>query len=161
MTGWWKTDQSVTRTRPIPFYWSSYWLHSYTTHTQCHYQALLNGLLFWSKFCQPCKFITGTMRLMEGTTWKAWVSFTHAFHVVPSTGPIVVLLFWISQQWYWGDSYAIEACLGLWLALLGFIASPNSPNRGFNPPPAAHPLPPSIYIGYICYIHYGHYIRYK
>ena len=37
---------------------------------------------------------------------------------------------------------AIQVCLGLWLALLGPIASPNSPNRGFNPPPAFHlPLP--------------------
>ena len=31
---------------------------------------------------------------------------------------------------------------GPMLALLGLIASPNSPNGGFNPPPAAHPLPP-------------------
>ena len=34
-----------------------------------------------------------------------------------------------------GDvSYAIQACLDLWLALLGLITSPNSPNRTFNPP---------------------------
>ena len=25
---------------------------------------------------------------------------------------------------------------------LGPIASPNSPNRGFNPSPASHPIPP-------------------
>ena len=30
----------------------------------------------------------------------------------------------------------------LWLELLRLIASPNSPNRGFNPPLAAHPPPP-------------------
>ena len=30
-----------------------------------------------------------------------------------------------------GDvSYAIQTCLGLWLALLGLITSPNSPNGG-------------------------------
>ena len=29
--------------------------------------------------------------------------------------------------------------LGLWLALLSLIATPNSPNRGYNPPPVAHP----------------------
>ena len=34
----------------------------------------------------------------------------------------------------------IQACLGLWLELLGPIASPNSPNR-FNLPPASHPPP--------------------
>ena len=38
---------------------------------------------------------------------------------------------------------AIQACLGLRLALLGLIASPNSPNRGFNLPLASHPHPPS------------------
>ena len=30
----------------------------------------------------------------------------------------------------------------IWLALLGLIASLNSPNRGYGPPPAVHPLPP-------------------
>ena len=38
-------------------------------------------------------------------------------------------------------SYAIQACLCLWLALLGPIASPNSPNGWFNLPPASHPPP--------------------
>ena len=37
---------------------------------------------------------------------------------------------------------AIQACLGLWLALLEPIASPNSPNGRFNPPPASHPPTP-------------------
>ena len=36
--------------------------------------------------------------------------------------------------------YAIQACLGLWLALLGLIATPNGPNGWFSPPPASHPL---------------------
>ena len=38
--------------------------------------------------------------------------------------------------------YAIQACLGLLLALLGLIASPNSLNRWFSLPPASHPPPP-------------------
>ena len=38
--------------------------------------------------------------------------------------------------------YAIQACLGLWLALLGLIASPNGPNGWFNLPPASHQPPP-------------------
>ena len=47
-----------------------------------------------------------------------------------------------SPQW-WGDvSYAIQACLGLCLALLGPVASPNSPNGRFNSPLDFHPLPP-------------------
>ena len=32
----------------------------------------------------------------------------------------------------------LYACLDLWLTLLGLIASPNNPNKGFSPPPAAH-----------------------
>ena len=41
----------------------------------------------------------------------------------------------------------IQACLGLWLALLGFIASPNNHNEGFTPPLASHPpynVPPVL-----------------
>ena len=42
-----------------------------------------------------------------------------------------------------GDvSYDIQACLGLWLVLVGPMASPNSPNGGFNLPPASHPPTP-------------------
>ena len=38
--------------------------------------------------------------------------------------------------------YALQACLGLWLALLGPIANPNSPNWRFNLPLASHPRYP-------------------
>ena len=39
---------------------------------------------------------------------------------------------------------ALQSCLGLWLALLGLIATPNSPVGRCNPPPASHPPhPPS------------------
>ena len=31
------------------------------THSQCHYQACLTGLLFWNKFCRPFKLTTDTM----------------------------------------------------------------------------------------------------
>ena len=37
------------------------------------------------------------------------------------------------------------AYLGLWLAFLGLIASPNSHNRGYNQPLGAHPFPPPSY----------------
>ena len=40
-------------------------------------------------------------------------------------------------------TYAIQACFVLWLALVGPIASPSSPNGRFNSPPASHPPPPS------------------
>ena len=38
---------------------------------------------------------------------------------------------------------AIQACLGLWLALLGPIASPNGLNRRFDPPLVSHQPPPT------------------
>ena len=44
---------------------------------------------------------------------------------------------------------AIQACLGLWLELLGPIGSPNSPNR-FNLPPASHPPPPPTPLPLTC-----------
>ena len=37
---------------------------------------------------------------------------------------------------------ALRSCLGLWLALLGLIATPNSPVGRCNPPPASHPPHP-------------------
>ena len=67
--------------------------------------------------------MTKTMGPMGSTTWKAWV--------------------WNSPQWWEDVSYAIQTCLGLWLALLGPIAGLNGPNGRFNLPPASHlPLPP-------------------
>ena len=36
----------------------------------------------------------------------------------------------------------LQSCLGLWPALHGLIATPNSPIGGFNPPPASHPPTP-------------------
>ena len=41
---------------------------------------------------------------------------------------------------------ALQSCLGLWLAFLGLIATPNSPIGRCNPPLASqtpHPLPPT------------------
>ena len=44
-----------------------------------------------------------------------------------------------------GSETSLRPCKdvwGIWLALLALIASPNSPNRGFNLPPSAHHLLP-------------------
>ena len=38
---------------------------------------------------------------------------------------------------------ALQSCLGLWLALLGLMATPNSPIGRYNPPLASHPPPPT------------------
>ena len=47
---------------------------------------------------------------------------------------------------------SLQSCLGLWLALLGLIASPNSPIGRCNPPPAYHPPhhPPTHPPPYTC-----------
>ena len=71
MTGFWKTNQIVTLgllhfTGPDNSY-----VYSYTTHSQCDYQAWLTGLLFLGEFRQPCKFMMETVGPMEGNIWKA------------------------------------------------------------------------------------------
>ena len=73
VTGCWKTDQIVTLGLFDFIGPANTQLHSYTTHIQCHCQAWLTGLLFQSKFCRPCKFMTETIGPKEGTTWKVWV----------------------------------------------------------------------------------------
>ena len=72
VTGFWKTNQIIT----LGLFHFICPDNSYThilPHSQCHYQAWLIGLFFYSKFCRPYKFTTKTIGLMERTTWKAWV----------------------------------------------------------------------------------------
>ena len=47
---------------------------------------------------------------------------------------------------------ALQSCLGLWLTLLGLIATPNGPIGWCNPPPASHPphSPPTRSPPYTC-----------
>ena len=41
---------------------------------------------------------------------------------------------------------------GIWQVPLGLIASPNSPYRGINSPPTAHPCPPHPFLPpYTCH----------
>ena len=89
---------------------------------QCHYQTWLTGVLFWSKFCQPCLFTTKTMGSTEGATWKEWV--------------------WNSTS---DGKTSLKSSKHVWTyGTLGLIASPNSSNKVFNPPLAIHsPLPPA------------------
>ena len=124
VTGFWKTDRIVT----LGLFHLIGPANGYTYTLHIHSAIIRLGWLvcfLYNDFCQSCKFMTETMGPMEGATWKAWV--------------------WNSPQW-WGDiSYAIQACLGLWLALLGPIASPNSRNGEFNLPLASHlPPPPTL-----------------
>ena len=109
-------------TGPIPFYGPA---NGYTCVLHIHSAITrLGWLVCFSRpsFTNPANSWLKTMGPMGGATWKAWV--------------------WNSPQW-WGDvSYAIQTCLDLWLALLGLIASPNSPNGVFNQRLASHPPTP-------------------
>ena len=94
--------------------------------TLIHYPCTvaLMGRADWSAFlelvCQPCKVMTETMGLMEGTRWEVAMG----------------LIFTCKTS-----LKALQSCLGLWLALLGLVATPNSPIGRYNLLPASHPLP--------------------
>ena len=124
VTGFWKTDWIVTL-----------------------------GLFY---FIGPANVYTYTLHIHSAITRLGWlVCFSRASFANP-------VISWLRQWDSWGHymegmgliltpvfrgdvSDAIQACLGLWLALLEPIANPNSPNRGFNLPPASHPSHPSIH----------------
>ena len=116
-------NRSNCCTKPIPIYWPSKWLHSYTIHSRCHYQAWLTGLLSGASFSNPVNLL-----LRQWDPWKAphgrYGSELHPSDSEMSPRPS-------KHVWAYG-----------WHFLDSYIASPNSPNRGFNLPPAVHPPPP-------------------
>ena len=114
VTGFWKANQIVTLGQ---FYFICP-ANGYT-HT-LHIHSAITSLVNWSTFLeQPCEFTTETMGLMGVLHGR------HGSEIHPSDGETSLTPF--------------QACLGLWLALLGPIASPNSPNGRFNPPLASYP----------------------
>ena len=120
MTGFWKIDRIITL--GLLYYIGP--AEGYTCTLHIHSAIIrLGGLVCFSRtsFADP---VNSWLRQWDpgGATWKAWV--------------------WNSPQCWVDVSYAIQACLGLWLALQGPIAKPNSPNGGFNPPLAYHSPPP-------------------
>ena len=124
MTGSWKTEQIVTLglfhfIDPANGYTRTLHIHSTITR--------LGGLVCFSRvsFADP---VNSSLR-----QWDPWGRYMEG----------MVLKFTPEME---DVSYAIQACLGLWLALLGPIASPNNPNGRFNRPPASHPPhPPTPY----------------
>ena len=70
-TGFWKTNQIVILGLGLFHFISpatSLLIYIHITHSQCHYQALPTGLLFWNncEFCQPCKFTIEIVGPMHG-----------------------------------------------------------------------------------------------
>ena len=116
MTGFWKTDQIVTLglfhfIGPANGYTCTLHIHSAITR--------LGWLVCFSRasFADP---LNSWLRQLD--PWRALCG-RHGCNVYPNDRETSV--------------DAIQPCLGLWLALLGPIASPNSPNRDFTPPPAS------------------------
>ena len=125
MTGFWKTDQIVTLglfhfIGPANGYTCTLHIHSAITR------------LGWLVCFSRASFVNPVNSWLR--QWDSWGALhgRHGSEIHPSDGDV---------------SYAIQACLSLWLALLGPIASPNSLNGGFNPSPASHsppsPAPPT------------------
>ena len=121
VTGFWKTDRIVT----LGLFHFIGPANGYTHTLHIHTAIIrLGRLVCFSRatFADPVNSWLGQ--------WDPWRALhgRHGCEIHPSDG---------------GDVYyAIQACLGLWLALLGLIASPNGPNGWFGPPPASHPPPP-------------------
>ena len=117
VTGYWKSDQIVA----LGLFHFSGPPNCYT-HTLPIHSAItrLGWLVCFSRanFTNPVNS-RQTIGPMEGTTWR------HGSEIDPS-----------SSEKYLRLSERVGPMTGTsWL-----IASPNGPNRGFNPPPVAHPL---------------------
>ena len=75
-----------------------------TLHTQCHYQAWLTGLLFQSRFCRPCKFVTETV-----DPWRA-LHGRHESEVHPSDREMSLMPsqhVW-AYGWHFRDSQIVQ-----------------------------------------------------
>ena len=108
--GFWKTDQIVTLgifhvIDPTNSYTSILHIHSAINNTW------LTGLLSWSKFCRPCKFMTETMAPI--------LRVLHGKHICESG---------IHPSDSEMSLRPSKHVLGQWLALLRFMVSPNNPD---------------------------------
>ena len=95
--------------------------HTHTLPVHC----CINGLSWLVCFSRHGFADYVKSRLRQWDPWKA-LDGRHGSDIHPCIGETSLK--------------ARQSCLGLWLALLGHIATPNGPVGGFNPPPASHPL---------------------
>ena len=106
-------------TRPFPFYLPSQWLHLYTIHTQCHYQAWLTGLLFQNGPVNS--------RLRQWDPWRV-IHGRYGSEIHPCNGETSLRPskhVW-AYSWHSQNSQLVQTVL----------------HRGFTLPPASHPPPP-------------------
>ena len=124
VTGYWKTDHNVTLGQlhfigPANSHTHALSMHCYITE--------LSWLVCFSRagFADRVK-----SRLRQWDPWRV-LDGRYGSDIHPCVGETSLK--------------ALQLCLGLWLALLGLIATPNSPIGWCNPPPASHPPPPPTY----------------
>ena len=120
MTGFWKTDQIVTLSLFHFIGPANGHIHTLQIHSTI---TRLGGLVCFSR----ASFADSVNSWLR--QWDPWGALhgRHGSEIHPSDDDV---------------SYSIQARLGLWQALLGPIASPNSLNGRFNPPLASHPPTP-------------------
>ena len=127
VTGYWKTDH--VRTFGQLLFIGPTNSHAHTLPVHC----CINGLSWLVCFSRHGFADHVKSRLRQWDPWRA-LDGRYGSDIHPCIGETSLK--------------ALQSCLGLWLALLGHIATPNGPVGGFNPassfPPATsthHPTP--------------------
>ena len=121
MTGYWKTNHNVTLDQ-LHFIDPA---NSYTHAPSMH--CCITGLSWLVCFSRADFADRVKSRLRQWDPWRA-LDGRYGSDIHPCVGETSL--------------NALQSCLGLWLALLGLIATPNSLIGRYNPPPASHPPPP-------------------
>ena len=121
MTGYSKIDHNVTF-RQLLFIGSA---NSHTDALSMH--CCINGLNWLVCFSRAGFADHVKSRLRQWDPWRALYGRCGS-DIYPCVGETSLK--------------ALQSCLGLWLALLGLIATPNSPIGRYNRPLASHPPPP-------------------
>ena len=120
MTGYWKTDHNVTLGQ-LHFIGPA---NSHTHALSMH--CCITGLSWLVCFSRAGFADRVKSRLRQWDPWRA-LDGRCGSDIHPCVGETSLK--------------ALQSCLGLWLTLLGLIATPNSPVGRCNPPPASHPPP--------------------
>ena len=121
VTGYWKTDHNVTLDQ-LHFIGPA---NSHTHALSMHW--CITGLSWLVCFSRAGFADCVKSRLRQWDPWRA-LDGRCGSDIHPCVGETSLK--------------ALQSCLGVWLALLGLIATPNSPVGWCNPPPASHPPPP-------------------
>ena len=116
---WILENRPCTHIWPIAFYWPAN-SHTHTLPVHC----CINGLSWLVCFSRHGFADRVKSRLRQWDPWRA-LDGRCGSDIHPCVGETSLK--------------ALQSCLGLWLALLGLIATPNSPVGRCNPPPASHP----------------------